>query len=65
MDVGIEWNRWISFPLLNFLEDVTSKNMKSKPSSSTSDSTAKLNIALQNLAEINGKLDVVTISVLR
>ncbi|KAK4726867.1 hypothetical protein R3W88_031784 [Solanum pinnatisectum] len=37
--------------------------MKSKPSSSTSISTAKINVALQYLAKMNGKLDVVTISI--
>ncbi|KAG5595692.1 hypothetical protein H5410_036924 [Solanum commersonii] len=43
-------------------DDLAAAPVKSKPSSSTSVSTAKLNAALENLVEMYTKLDVVTIT---
>ncbi|KAH0645120.1 hypothetical protein KY284_033004 [Solanum tuberosum] len=47
----------------NDSEDLGAKNVKSKPSSSTFVSFVKLNVALENLAEMNAKLYTMSISV--
>ncbi|WMV29381.1 hypothetical protein MTR67_022766 [Solanum verrucosum] len=52
-----------SWVLKNDTEDVAAKNLKSKPSSFTSVSFAILNATLENLTDMNAKLDVVSITV--
>ncbi|KAK4730063.1 hypothetical protein R3W88_023051 [Solanum pinnatisectum] len=52
-----------SWTLKNDSEDLSAKNVKSKPSSSTSVLSVKLNVALENLAEMNAKLYTMSISV--
>ncbi|KAG5605417.1 hypothetical protein H5410_026909 [Solanum commersonii] len=52
-----------SWVLKNDTEDVAAKNLKSKPSSFTSVSFAIVNATLENLADMNAKLDVVSITI--
>uniref|UniRef100_M1DBY5 Uncharacterized protein n=1 Tax=Solanum tuberosum TaxID=4113 RepID=M1DBY5_SOLTU len=60
MDFTCSISSWV---LKTGADDSAAAPMKSKPSSSTSVSTTKLNGALENLVDMHTKLDTVTITV--